>query len=291
MTAPAQDAFDEFLPSMLDRPLRPPSARVEARGGRRARVELGDFAGHTPYLPGDDLRFLDWRALARSGQKLLRTFDEARHRRLVLVVDASASLAGRTPGLIRLVRLWCFLALHRLDSLDLVLLRGDAPERRLYAGPEAWQSLDASLRDLTLAGTRGLALLDALPDFGRADQDAVILSDFRPDDVTHEVLRRAAHEGRRLLLVFPRTLVEAQQLGLPRGRVRIEDPEGRDVLEVEMGSALHAAFLEEQALWEGRLAAACAEFGHDFLAADLPRDAAASLRVDTWLPFLEETRR
>ncbi|MCA8972592.1 MAG: DUF58 domain-containing protein, partial [Planctomycetes bacterium] len=162
------DPFDAFCRAMLDQRLVPPSMRVDAPSARRARVELGDFAGHVPYLPGDDLRFLDWKALARSGQKRLRTFDEARHRRLVLVVDRSLSMASRRDGLSWLLRLWCHLALYRLDSLDLVSLVGDGVRREVVAGPDAWSRIRTELMSLELAGAAGLDAMTGHADLGRA---------------------------------------------------------------------------------------------------------------------------
>ncbi|MCB9880762.1 MAG: DUF58 domain-containing protein [Planctomycetes bacterium] len=280
------DPFDVFCRAMLDQRLVPPSMRVDAPSARRARVELGDFAGHVPYLPGDDLRFLDWKALARSGQKRLRTFDEARHRRLVLVVDRSLSMASRREGLSWLLRLWCYLALYRLDSLDFVSLVGDGVRREVVAGPDAWNRMRAELVSLELAGTAGLDAMTGYADLGRADQDAVIVSDFSPLESTIRLLDRAKSERRRLLLVFPRLPHEASANDLPAGPVSFFDPETGQSFEVRLGSALHLAFLEEQRAWERRLAAACADRGHALLVATLPKDEAEALRIETWLPFL-----
>lgn len=285
------DAFDSFCRAMLDRPYVPPSIRVDARGGRRARVELGDFAGHVPYLPGDDLRFLDWKALARSGEKHLRTYEEQRHRRLALIVDRSASMLVRQRALSWLLRLWTWLALHRLDSLEVVSLQGDELRRELFQGPDAWPRIAEDLRELELGGTRGLDALHAA-DWGlRSDTSAVVVSDFADAAVTARFLEQARLRGLRLLLVFPRLAHEAR-LGYPMaGRVAFFDPESGETCEVDLGGDLHAAFLEEQRAWERRLGAAAAEYGHALLVADLPTTLDEALRVETWLPMLERERR
>lgn len=52
-----------------------------------------EFAKHRPYLPGDDLRHIDWNALARHDTKLVKTFRAEREAPLHILVDTSASMA------------------------------------------------------------------------------------------------------------------------------------------------------------------------------------------------------
>jgi len=56
-----------------------------------------EFGGHRNYLPGDDLRFLDRHARMRHGQLLIREFETETDRAVRLIVDASASMAWRSP--------------------------------------------------------------------------------------------------------------------------------------------------------------------------------------------------
>ncbi len=55
-----------------------------------------EFAKHRPYLPGDDLRHIDWNALARHDTKLVKTFRAEREAPLHILVDTSASMV--TPA-------------------------------------------------------------------------------------------------------------------------------------------------------------------------------------------------
>jgi uncharacterized protein (DUF58 family) len=66
------------------------------RGGRHRSPFHGsavEFSDHRAYQPGDDLRHLDWRILARRDQLLTRRYREERSLPLVLVLDTSASMA------------------------------------------------------------------------------------------------------------------------------------------------------------------------------------------------------
>lgn len=66
-----------------------------ARGQRSARkFGVGiEFAEHRPYTPGDDLRFLDFHAYARSDRLLLKQFSETQNLDVYLLLDCSASMA------------------------------------------------------------------------------------------------------------------------------------------------------------------------------------------------------
>src|SRR6188472_1185672 len=55
-----------------------------------------EFAGHRSYVPGDDLRWLDQRALLRHERLLIKQFETERERTLKLVIDATASMAFRS---------------------------------------------------------------------------------------------------------------------------------------------------------------------------------------------------
>jgi uncharacterized protein (DUF58 family) len=56
-----------------------------------------EFGGHRPYVPGDDLRWLDRRALLRHDRLIVREFETETDRGLRLVVDASRSMVYRSP--------------------------------------------------------------------------------------------------------------------------------------------------------------------------------------------------
>lgn len=69
---------------------------------RRTRQIGGgvEFADHRDYIPGDDLRHLDWRVYARHGDTLIKRFQEEKDLHVYLFVDVSASMRrsdGETP--------------------------------------------------------------------------------------------------------------------------------------------------------------------------------------------------
>ncbi len=51
-----------------------------------------EFSDYRPYSPGDDLRYLDWRLLARSDRRYIKRFEDETNLRCYLVLDNSRSM-------------------------------------------------------------------------------------------------------------------------------------------------------------------------------------------------------
>src|SRR5258705_327103 len=54
-----------------------------------------EFTEHRAYQPGDELRYLDWRILARSDRLFVKQFEEETNLRAVILLDASRSMSWR----------------------------------------------------------------------------------------------------------------------------------------------------------------------------------------------------
>jgi uncharacterized protein (DUF58 family) len=68
-----------------------------------------EFADHREYVPGDDLKYLDWALYARTDLYYIKRFEEETNLRCYLVLDRSASMAFGT-GLLTKWDYSCFLA-------------------------------------------------------------------------------------------------------------------------------------------------------------------------------------
>lgn len=77
----------------LSLPMNQPAASALAGAYRsRFRGRGVDFVESRNYLPGDDIRNLDWRVTARTGKPHTKIFQEERERPVLVVVDAGPSL-------------------------------------------------------------------------------------------------------------------------------------------------------------------------------------------------------
>ncbi|MDE0894993.1 MAG: DUF58 domain-containing protein [Planctomycetota bacterium] len=71
--------------------------RPNGRSGDRLGPGVGaslEFEDRRSYAPGDDVRHVDWRALARTGDLMVRVHREEVQPRLDVLLDASASMAS-----------------------------------------------------------------------------------------------------------------------------------------------------------------------------------------------------
>jgi len=72
-----------------------PPPRFAAMAGERAGRTAGsglEFREHRRYLPGDDVRHLDWAAFARTDVPIVRVFREEVARSTAVWLDGSASM-------------------------------------------------------------------------------------------------------------------------------------------------------------------------------------------------------
>ncbi|MGK2881166.1 MAG: DUF58 domain-containing protein [Mycobacterium sp.] len=69
-------------------------------GGRYALLHTRsmEFDDLRPYVPGDDVRDIDWKASARSGSVLIKRFVSEKHHKIVLVADAGRNMTALAPS-------------------------------------------------------------------------------------------------------------------------------------------------------------------------------------------------
>lgn len=97
---------------------RAPTSSGPGERRSRARGRSLEFAEHRDYLPGDDVRHLDWNAYARLDKLLVKLYQEDRDQTVTILVDSSASMAGEKLAQAR--RLAAALAYIGLGGYDRV---------------------------------------------------------------------------------------------------------------------------------------------------------------------------
>ncbi|MCC6553346.1 MAG: DUF58 domain-containing protein [Polyangiaceae bacterium] len=215
-----------------------------------------EFGGQRPYVPGDDLRFFDRRALLRHDRLMVREFETETDRALWLVVDATASMSYRGPGapgakLAYAALIAAAMARVALASGDPVGLAwiGGAGTHALpaAAGREAFERVVGALE-----GTRAAQDLSAddeaieraiAPIARKARRGAVILLISDLLDLPHRALAALTGlgtSGRALLAL--RVLDPAEARLDFEGNVRLRALEGDAVVEADAG-AVRAEYL------------------------------------------------
>lgn len=91
---------------------------------RTGRVGSGVlFADHRDYVPGDDLRYVDWNVYARLGDLVVKRFEAEENLELLLCVDRSLSMDGpKSRAARRLAAALGHLALSNMDRARLAWL-------------------------------------------------------------------------------------------------------------------------------------------------------------------------
>lgn len=86
-----------------------------------------EFADHREYVPGDDLKFIDWMLFARTDHYYIKRSEEETNVRCFLLLDRSASMAFGTRGLTKwdyacfLSTCLAYLMLKQQDAVGLAL--------------------------------------------------------------------------------------------------------------------------------------------------------------------------
>lgn len=158
----------ELLRTQVLRVRRPVWGRRHGRHAAR-RVGLGlDFRDHRAYVPGDDPRQLDWRAVARRDRLVLRQTEAEDELALVIVLDAGANMAygeGATAKIATaraLAAAFAWTAIRQGDRVGLVVARAGELDTSLLRPATGHDRLDAIARSLGRAPAEGRAPMRGL---------------------------------------------------------------------------------------------------------------------------------
>lgn len=81
------------------------------------------FKEHQVYNFGDDVRFIDWKILAKTSNPYVKTFNEERNVEIVVVIDASSTMLSGFNGVSKLqaaIEICCLLYLVAKETNDFV---------------------------------------------------------------------------------------------------------------------------------------------------------------------------
>jgi uncharacterized protein (DUF58 family) len=130
------------------------AALIEEIGSKRSRrrgISM-DFESLRDYVPGDETRFIDWKASSRRNRPQLRLFQSERNAEVILAIDCGRLMGGLIDGVSKLdLAMTPFLdiaavALERNDRVG--LLAFDSRPRAFLPPRAGLQQLHAILRSL-----------------------------------------------------------------------------------------------------------------------------------------------
>jgi uncharacterized protein (DUF58 family) len=162
--------------------------RRDRRGG------AVEFADHRPFASGDDPRFVDWSAYARTGRFFVKEFEREDDLSLLVVLDTSASMGlhGKLRAAQRIAYALSYLGLSGGSRVRVAA----ATEGSLRLSPEVsgtprLRELAAFLSGLRAAGetATGESLM-SVPGAARGSRVLVLLSDLLGSRTTGDALQR-----------------------------------------------------------------------------------------------------
>ena len=239
-----------------------------------------EFTEHRAYQPGDELRYLDWRILARSDRLFVKQFEEETNLRAMILLDASRSMAWRgAPERLtkrayadRLAAALALILLRQRDATGLVTFDEEVRQvipARVKAGQ--WTRLVRGLIDTPDGrGTAAAAALQRLTGLLARRGLVVLISDLLFDrDLALAAMRYLRHRGHQVVVFHLMDPAEAQLGGPPE--VRFRDPESKSTVVVrprELARAYAETVRREIAAWR----TACRRHGiaYHHVLTDLP---------------------
>jgi uncharacterized protein (DUF58 family) len=236
------------LPLMSRKPMLGSVSGRHSSPHRGASVE---FAEYRKYVPGDDLRRLDWRAYGRSDRFYIKEFEADTNLRMVLVVDTSGSMDFGSVGITkleyarRISAALSYLAIQQGDAVGLACVAEgivqNIPPRR---NPAHLTTLYDTLEEARPQGETGLvAILHELAETVRQRALVLVISDLfiEPESLREcfEHLRFRKHDVTAFHLLDPEELAFAFQrptrfIDMEGGTAVFADP-------VEIAERYHAA--------------------------------------------------
>lgn len=246
-----------------------------------------EFAEHRAYQPGDDLRYMDWRMVARTDRYFVKQFEEDTNLRAFLLLDASASMSWSSEPDTIPTKLWyakqlaaalAFLLLRQGDAVGALAFDETVRDRvAARGGRKHWLEIGRLLdrahgRGVTGAGT---ALREAAQTLRRRGL-VILLSDLLVDAAeTRLALRYLRHRGHEVLVFH---LLDPGERELPGvGDARFYDPETGDELPVTVAD-LRSEYRESVAGAIAEWRHALAPHGIDYVLLDTSQPFVHGLR-------------
>ena len=261
MPPPTQSAIDaetearavEILGRVRRMEVRTNRLADDTMAGRYASVFKGrgmDFDRVRNYVPGDDVRAIDWNVTARTGDPYVKLFTEERELTILLMVDISGSsdfgstgdskreLSAEAAGVLAAS------AIRNRDKVGLVLFT-DAVE--LYIPPAKGRShimrliREALFFQPSRRGTDLVAALDFANQVISRRAIVFLVSDFHPGapfDEKLAALRKKLTITNKHHDVIAVAVTDPREEELPDvGRLYVEDAETGDVVELNTSKA------------------------------------------------------
>lgn len=227
--------------------------RITMQGGRSgmrksaAKGSSVEFADFREYVPGDDIRRIDWNTYGRMEKLFVKLFVEEREAYYSVIIDTSGSMNFGKPDkgvcAARLAGAVSYMALNNLDRVRLSAICSDKIINSSdFTGRQGFNKAVAWLENMEYAGRTDLyKSIRGIPFNQRGV--TVIISDLFSRDTTDKNISSITDTIRYLRYMKQEVLIlhvlspEEKEPGL-EGTIGLEDTETGDILKVTATSHL-----------------------------------------------------
>jgi len=236
------------------------------------------FKEHQVYCHGDDVRFIDWKLLAKTQTPYIKTFEEERNIEIVVVIDTGLSMFLGVDGLsklqaaINIAALLCLLAVETKDYVQIVFLGEDEVVLPKGHGKAVIVQMVSELRKMGLMNEDGQMNLAYRPKkkletkkktrsihrFLASRKEVVLLSDFNnfieEDELNSIVSRNNTHPFRLIAPLDKKDVEDFNLFGFDsnfltkngRSIFSLKANREKDVFDKKLGQKMKSIDLEKR---------------------------------------------
>ena len=257
--------FDNRTLSRLERMRLNPHRRLTNRSrGEHLSGKGGsstDFVDYRNYVPGDDMRYVDWNIFARLNKPYLKQFQHEEEMHVVIIIDASTSMVFHDK-LLRAKQLAAAFGVMGLLNVERVSIYGchhQGGKPMLMPPCTGRNSMKRMFEFLeTLEGGGNSPIEEAVQTVLRLHRGrgvAVVLSDFLTFGDTHKSLNMLFSGG---LEIYGAQILSPEELNPEiTGDVRFVDCESSHTLDVSSAGDLLGIYHEHRQALADELSLAC----------------------------------
>lgn len=247
-------------------------------GGKHRVATYGqtvEFSDYREYMPGDDIRRIDWNLYSRFEKFFLKLFTDERQMHVRIFLDCSASMGrddeDKAAYAIGLAAAIGFLAVHNMDKVSFKLMKEGKSEEPFgtLVGKNSFFKAIGELQNVEFSGETDLAsAVMNSPDTGSNDGLSVLISDFFTESDWKKAVDYLTYKKRQVLLVQVMTPEEADPVY--DGRVHLIDSESVDLadeknMKLRITRSMLTAYDEALTDMIKELRSFCSSRGADFI--------------------------
>lgn len=237
-------------------------------GGNRSKakgssVEFSDFR---EYIPGDDFRRIDWRALARFEKVYIKLFMEEREAPITIFVDKSQSMdyGMKREAAIKIAATFAFSALKEYDTVSTVLFDQKVSAFELnQKGQPAFSKIIKLLENTPFSQNSDLysVLNGWQPRFKKGV--TVLISDFMYDAKLEETMKLLTYKKQKIVLCH--ILSQEELFPELEGNLRLVDSETDDHMDILTGTDAVNLYQKTLAHYLNTMKETCTKYKADYI--------------------------